>query len=152
MLLKLVRQKYVQDGTMAITDIDEDDTEQTSSIMVNSPTYRHISGVYKVWKYGNYGYMWEKKIPNTTISYILFFSSQQLGNVNSVDGSYIYIYCYDTTQNIHHMEMIAQCCIIKKNGEEICRWYIQDKQTLHWNHVTNINYQIMRSEKYSSFY
>ena len=39
MLLKLVRQKYIQDGTMAITDIDEDDMEQTSSIMVNSPTY-----------------------------------------------------------------------------------------------------------------
>jgi len=143
MILELVEKKYSRINNLALVDIDSDDTTLLSKVHISAPVHRHIDGIYKIWKYGDYGYIWAKKTPLSSVIQVVFFNNsptdQDHGPIRNRADRYIYIYELNPTRTTSSMQQIARCEISQQDTE---RWYVQDQDTLLWNHTKNISYMM----------
>ena len=148
MIFNLLEKKYHRSGSIALVDIDKDDPDNKKTVTVVAPAHKELAGVYKIWKYGDYGYVWARTYPNLNIINIIFFDDD--GSSYYPDGPYrtradryIYIYRLDMSVDSLGMQQIARAeTIIKNVHYEITKWYVQDQTTLLWNSTQNVNYQI----------
>ena len=150
MILELVEKKYQQFDSLALVNIDPDDAVNISKINITSPLYNHLNGTYKPWKYCDYGYVWSKNIPGSSISHLIFFNNKPdhkklAGPMRNIADRYIYIYELDPSRTFNELQQIARGEIILKPTGEVCKWYVQDEKTLHWNLTSNISYQMLGS-------
>ena len=81
MILELVEKKYQQFDSLAFVNIDPDDAVNISKINIMSPLYNHLNGTYKPWKYCDYGYVWSKNIPGSSISHLIFLIISTIKNL-----------------------------------------------------------------------
>lgn len=143
MILELVEKRYTKINTLALVDIDDEDATLLSKIHISSPVHSHIDGVYKIWKYGDHGYVWAKTIPNSSIRLIVFFNNSPTDQdhhspIRNRADRYIYVYELNPTRTTQSMQQIARCEInVQKDTE---RWYVQDQFSLLWNHTESISY------------
>jgi hypothetical protein len=155
MIFELVEKKYHKFDAIAVVDVDTDDIVNHDKVIVTAPVHNYLAGVYNVWKYSEFGYVWNKKVPNSSISYILFFSdgndrydrydrkkSHNSGPSRNIAEKYIYIYYFNPAINAKKMQQIARCEIILTSSGEISKWYVQDQETLQWNYTNNISYNL----------
>jgi len=156
MILELVEKKYETHNSVAMINIDSDDAEMHGKITVTAPVHSYLSGVYKVWKYTDYGYVWAKTVPNTTVSYILFFNNSPdthppQGPQRNMADRYIYIYCLNPVRSTTQLQQVARCEIMMTSSGEVPKWYVQDQDTLEWNYTKNITYALSTVSQSTSF-
>ena len=149
MIFNLVEKKHQKISTIVLVDIDTEDIdpENKKKIIVTAPAHHDVSGEYKIWKYGDYGYVWARTYPNTNTINILFFDDEGTsydpnGPFRSHADSYIYIYRLDPIINSLGMQQIARGETMFRHGNETTKWYVQDQTTLQWNSTQNIHYSM----------
>lgn len=143
MILELVEKKYSRINNLALVEIDHDDATRQSKIHVSAPVHHHIDGVYKIWKYGDHGYVWAKTTPSSSIRMIIFFNNSPTDQdhqspIRNRADRYIYIYELNPVRTTSAMQQVARCEINLQKDTE--RWYVQDNDTLLWNHTTSVSY------------
>jgi hypothetical protein len=148
MILELVEKMFQRIDSLALIDIDSEDASLLSKIQITAPSHRYLDGIYKTWKYGDHGYVWAKKVQNSSISYVLFFNNDpkdtdHRGPIRSKSDRYIYIYQLNPVRTSGSVQQIARCEISHQGGNEISKWYVQDQDTFMWNSTSSISYKMI---------
>ena len=127
----LVTHSFDKHDNMTLIDIENDDNMFKYSI--ESLSYPHIHGIYTIWKYSNFGYIWSRTHLNNR--YIILNTP----NDNILNKQQYYIKIYMLNNLIpNNLILIAKCTITNRNNFEQYHWSIQDKDTLQWNHINSI--------------
>lgn len=166
MILELVEKTYQTHDTIAMVDIvtDDDGTDDepasrnseqgfehidaqlNSKVIIQAPVHKYLDGVYKIWKYTDYGYSWIKRTANSSISYVLFYDNSNMSSskipVRHISDRYIFIYCLNPARAQSQLELTARCEIMMTSTGEVHKWYIQDQDTLQWMYTKNIKHSL----------
>ena len=150
MIFNLVEKTKIKIESFTLINIDEENCDIDKTVTITAPVHKNIAGVYKIWKYGNYGYVWALIRPSISQIMILFFdddatSYKTNGPFREKADSYVYIYMLDPAIDSFQIQQIARGETIYKHNQENTKWYVQDQDTLKWNYTENI--KIVVNEK-----
>ena len=122
------------------------DAQLYSKVIIQAPVHKYLDGVYKIWKYTDYGYAWIKHTANSSISYVLFYDNSNASHlkipVRHISDRYIFIYCLNPVRSSSQLELTARCEIMMTSTGEVHKWYVQDQDTLQWMHTKNIKHSL----------
>ena len=131
MIFDLVETKFEKIKGVYLLDIDKDDVDIIPKIIITCPCDKNINGTYLPWKYTDYGYCWQKTIPNSSISFIFIWDKKS-------QNEPMFIYKYEPSLLPNQFSLVAKAHTFLRSGLPITKWFIQDKQTLQWYFVQNM--------------
>ena len=143
MIFDLLEKKIEKIDSITTIDIDPDDTADVQKIMIESPTFREINGMYHAWKYSTYGYVWRKETANSNVFYILFYKNKSILQAG-LEGlkDHIYIYKSEKQMSTTSMMLMAWSGVYEKNFMEYYKWMVFDENLTKMIRYNNIKLSI----------
>jgi len=151
MFLNLIEKRNDVFAKISLLDIADDDSHELPPINIIAPGHKHLAGSYTVWKFCEHGYVWSKRLPQSSIMMILYFvdnpdenSTRHIkGPKKSVARQYCCINQYSPALDSRSLQQIARGEFYDKHGQQQSKWYTQDQITLEWNKTQSISIEKM---------
>ena len=131
-ILNLVSHVFERHDNITLINLDQEDTGMFK-YMIDAPSYPNINGLYSVWKYSNYGYVWSRE---TSLCRMILIKTNDI-NKNNIRHHYIKIYMINKIVP-YNVILMAECMVSYRNNMEEYVWIVQDKDKLEWNKINSI--------------